>query len=118
MKRRTLLAAPLAMLTLRAHGVPAVDYPPVLRGATLAFPRDYGAHPAFRTEWWYVTGWLRDRAGADYGVQVTFFRNRPGIAEASTSAFAPRQLLFAHAAIADPRRGSLMHDQRAARGGF
>ena len=24
-----------------------------------AFPRDHGAHPAFRTEWWYVTGWLR-----------------------------------------------------------
>ena len=32
--------------------------------------------------------------------------------------FAPRQLLFAHAALADPRHGRLRHDQRAARAGF
>ncbi len=51
-------------------------------------------------------------------MQVTFFRNRPGVAEANPSAFAPRQLLFAHAALADPRRGRLRHDQRAARAGF
>ncbi|HET7096738.1 MAG TPA: lipocalin-like domain-containing protein, partial [Casimicrobiaceae bacterium] len=38
--------------------------------------------------------------------------------EESRSAFAPRQLLFAHAALADPRRGRLLHDQRAAREGF
>ena len=118
MRRRTLLSAPLAILALRAQSPWAADYPAVARGMELAFPRDYGAHPAFRTEWWYVTGWLRDRGGAEYGVQVTFFRSRPGIAEASTSAFAPRQLLFAHAALADPRRGSLLHDQRAARAGF
>ena len=34
------------------------------------------------------------------------------------SAFAPRQLVFAHAAIADPAHGRLRHDQRAARAGF
>ena len=26
----------------------------------LAFPRDHGSHPEFRTEWWYVTGLVRD----------------------------------------------------------
>jgi hypothetical protein len=66
----------------------------------------------------YITGWVNDGAGRDYGVQVTFFRNRPGVAEANPSAFAPRQLLFAHAAIADPRLGHLSHDQRAARAGL
>ena len=65
-----------------------------------------------------MTGWVADAAGRDYGVQVTFFRNRPGIAEANPSAFAPRQLLFAHAALADPALGRLRHDQRAARAGF
>jgi predicted secreted hydrolase len=84
----------------------------------LRFPRDHGSHPAFRTEWWYITGWLRSAAGVDYGMQVTFFRSRPGIAEGSASAFAPRELLFAHAAIADARHGRLRHDQRAARAGF
>ena len=28
----------------------------VERGVALAFPRDHGSHPAFRTEWWYITG--------------------------------------------------------------
>lgn len=87
-------------------------------GYHLQFPRDLGAHPAFRSEWWYITGWARDGAGNDFGIQVTFFRNRPRVAESSPSRFAPRQLLFAHAAIGDPRNGRLRHDQRAARAGF
>jgi predicted secreted hydrolase len=93
-------------------------YPDVVPGVTPAFPRDEGAHPEFRNEWWYVTGWLRDGQGRDLGFQVTFFRNRPGVAEASASAFAPRQLLFAHAAIADPAVGRLVVDELAAREGF
>jgi predicted secreted hydrolase len=40
------------------------------------------------------------------------------VAEASTSAFAPKQLLFAHAALADPGQGRLAVDERAAREGF
>ena len=96
----------------------AFAYPRVEAGTALVFPRDHGSHPAFRTEWWYVTGWLRDGDGQDLGVQVTFFRSRPGVAEDLTSAFAPKQLVFAHAAIADPRVGRLQHDQRAGRAGF
>jgi predicted secreted hydrolase len=94
------------------------EYGRVEPGRVLRFPRDYGSHPEFRTEWWYVTGWVADAAGNAYGVQVTFFRNRPRIAEANPSAFAPRELVFAHAALADPRHGRLRHDQRAARAGF
>lgn len=115
MKRRAFFACPL-LLVARAEA--AVDYPPVIPGVALAFPRDHGSHPAFRTEWWYVTGWVSDGSGNEYGIQVTFFRNRPGVAEDNPSAFAPRQLLFAHAALADPRHGRLRHDQRAARTGF
>jgi len=94
------------------------DFPEVRPGYRLEFPRDDGAHSAFRTEWWYVTGWLRDEGGSEFGFQVTFFRSRPGVQEDNPSAFAPKQLLFAHAAIADPRAGRLRHDQRAAREGF
>lgn len=115
-RRRVLGALALAGLP-RAAGC-GVAYPEVLPGMPIAFPRDHGSHPAFRTEWWYVTGWTTDRAGAERGVQVTFFRNRPGIGETSASAFAPRELLFAHAAVADPARGRLVHDQRAARSGL
>ncbi len=49
---------------------------------------------------------------------ATFFRVHTGTGETNPSAFAPRQLLLAHAAIADPRLGRLRHDQRSARVGF
>ena len=116
LRRRLLIAAPMSLVAARARA--RVDYPPVAAPLELAFPRDHGSHPAFRTEWWYATGWTRDEDGVERGVQVTFFRNRPGIAERSQSAFAPRELLFAHAAVADPAVGRLVHDQRAARAGF
>jgi predicted secreted hydrolase len=93
-------------------------YPDVVPGARFVFPRDHGAHPAYRTEWWYATGWLRTADGRDLGVQITFFRNRPRLQEGSASRFAPTQLVFAHAAIADPAHGRLRHDQRAARAGL
>jgi predicted secreted hydrolase len=110
-KRRTFVAA-AALLPLAARA--AVDYPPVMP-QRLAFPRDHGSHPAFRTEWWYITGWAEDSRGVARGVQVTFFRTRPGVAEEVKSALAPTQLLFAHAAVADPALRRLRHDQRAAR---
>ena len=93
-------------------------YPEVVAGHVLQFPRDEGSHPAFRTEWWYITGWLEDEQGAPLGFQVTFFRSRPGVDEANPSRFAARQVLFAHAAISDPRVGRLLRDERAAREGF
>jgi predicted secreted hydrolase len=114
--RRRLLALALALAGTPVRA--GVDYPDVSRETSLAFPADEGAHPAFRNEWWYVTGWLRDAEAREYGFQVTFFRNRPGVAESSTSRFAPRQLLFAHAAVANPQWERLRFDQRAAREGF
>jgi predicted secreted hydrolase len=91
-----------------------VAYPQVVPGYKLQFPRDHGAHPDFRVEWWYVTGWLDE----PYGFQVTFFRARPEEESPNPSSFNPRQILFAHAALSDPKRGRLAHDQRAARAGF
>lgn len=84
----------------------------------LRFPRDFGAHPDFRTEWWYVTGWLDLPGGRQAGFQLTFFRSRTPHPAENPSRFAPTQLFFAHAALALPERGRLLHAQRAARGGF
>jgi len=96
----------------------AVDFATVRRGQPLRFPYDHGAHPDFRNEWWYVTGWLALPDGQPLGFQCTFFRVRTGLGEGNPSAFAPRQLLIAHAALADPRHGRLRHDERSARPGF
>jgi predicted secreted hydrolase len=115
-RRRFLASCVLTAIAGPARG--DVTYPAVRPGTRLRFPRDHGAHADYRTEWWYVTAWVRDGRGRDRGLQITFFRNRPGLQEDNPSAFAPRQLLFAHAALADPDLGRLRHDQRAARQGF
>lgn len=94
------------------------DFAPVTPGRTMQFPYDYGAHPEFRTEWWYVTGWLKTAAGKPLGFQVTFFRSRTGHDTANPSRFAPHQLVIGHAAISDPAAGRLVHDERSAREGF
>jgi len=88
-----------------------------LPARTLQFPHDFGSHPALRTEWWYITG--HARAGArEFGFQLTFFRSRVDATQAMHSAFAAKQLIFAHAAITDLDGRKLWHDQRIAREGF
>jgi predicted secreted hydrolase len=84
----------------------------------IAFPADHGAHEASLTEWWYITGWLKENGALSLGMQITFFRSRPKVQEDNPSAFAPKQLLFAHAALSDPNMQRLQHDQRAARAGL
>jgi len=113
-----LLLAAVLLAAAGGDGRVAPVYAPVTAGASLAFPRDHGAHPTFRTEWWYVTGWVQTGDGKPMGFQVTFFRTRPDVDQANPSAFAARQVLFAHAALADPAVGRLLHDQRVARAGF
>ncbi len=102
MNRRDFLAAGIA-------------FPLVTPGRILQFPADHGAHPNYRQEWWYVTGWLKTGRGEDLGFQITFFRARPDFETDNPSSFTPRQVLLAHAALADPRVGRLKHDERAAR---
>ena len=110
--RRLTFAAALALPARRLWSAPPRFAPVVPR--TLVFPRDHGAHPEFRTEWWYATGWL-DAGGESIGFQVTFFRSRTDHDADNPSRFAPHQLLFAHAALARPSAGRLLHEQRAAR---
>ena len=96
----------------------------VRRGRRLRFPEDHGAHPGARTEWWYLTGHLRAaglpvNAPPHWGFQITFFRSRTGLAASLPGRFAPRQLLFVHAALTDlgvpGQPGRHVHDQCIAR---
>jgi predicted secreted hydrolase len=95
-----------------------------VRPRALVFPADFGAHPDTRTEWWYATGWLADPVRPNeptHGFQVTFFRSRTALAQRQPphpSAFAARQLIFAHAALTDLGARRQHHDQRMAREGF
>ena len=64
--RRVMLALVALML------IAATGYPVVQPGGALRFPADHGAHPAYRTEWWYVTGKIKAKDGRDLGFQITF----------------------------------------------
>lgn len=90
----------------------------VVPGYRIELPRDEGSHPQFKTEWWYLTGWLQSDAREPFGFQLTFFRSRTGIDQDNPSRFALKQVLFSHLAISDARRGSLLHFEKSARPGF
>ena len=116
---RSFLQAGAAALLLAgaamAADTPAFD--PVVPGREIRLPEDAGSHPGHRLEWWYVTGHLDSDEGP-LGFQVTFFRARNPGAEGRASRFAPTQLLFVHAALAQPSFGRLRHEERNARAGF
>jgi predicted secreted hydrolase len=112
MLRRPFLLTPLALA-----GLPALALPP----KQLAFPRDHGAHPEQRTEWWYITGHTDTGTAAKprvLGYQITFFRSRVDAAQALNSRFAAKHIIFAHVAVTDVASGKHLHDQRMARQGF
>jgi predicted secreted hydrolase len=119
-RRTPLLAAALAGTLASAPALAAAttSYAPVTADQPLVFPKDHGSHPQFRTEWWYVTGWLSSDQGESLGFQITFFRSKPAIDENNPSSFAPHQLLIAHCAISDPKHGRLWQDQRIRRAGL
>jgi len=121
-KRAVVMCVIAALVLLGGVALAQTDrsrpFPKAEPGYVLEFPRDEGSHADFRTEWWYLTGWLEDDAGKQFGFQVTFFRRRPGIDETNPSRFAAKQLLFAHASLSDLREGRLLRDERTARAGF
>ena len=54
-----LLGTAAALSTaLSDEGPSDATFAAVVPDYTLQFPHDYGSHPQFRTEWWYLTGWL------------------------------------------------------------
>lgn len=70
----------------------------------MTFPADFGAHPDYRTEWWYYTGNLQARNGRRFGFELTFFRVGllPPAAELpADSRWYDRSLYFAHFALSD-----------------
>ena len=107
-RRSLLLSVPGLALAGAAFGLPP---------ARLRFPADHGAHPDFRTEWWYITGHAR-AAEREFGFQVTFFRARVDGTQDMASRLAAKQLVFAHAAVTDVNGRKLWHDQRIAREGL
>jgi len=87
----------------------------VTPGRTLQFPRDHGAHPDYRIEWWYLTANLSDRDGRQWGLQWTLFRQALS-PQPVKSGWNSNQMWMAHAAITTPE--GHYFEQRFARGGI
>ena len=71
---------------------------------TLTFPEDFGAHPDYRTEWWYYTGNLENPEGRHFGFELTVFRVGllpPAVELPADSEWYDRSLYFAHFALSD-----------------
>jgi predicted secreted hydrolase len=80
------------------------------------FPQDHGPHPAYRNEWWYLTGHLRAGDGREFGFQATFFRIAlTPQAISSDSAWRSNQVWMAHAALSDIADGQHLAYERFAR---
>lgn len=82
------------------------------------FPADFGAHPDFKTEWWYFTGNLTSDQGRRFGYEMTIFRSalRPPDSLESASEWSTNQLYMGHFSLADPETGSFHAFERFSRG--
>jgi predicted secreted hydrolase len=91
-------------------------------GRQFIFPRDYGSHPEFAIEWWYITGHLFGTNEAQFGFQATFFRRalaKPGDTNNSAStAFGSDQIYLAHMALVDKTSGVFRYQEKLNREGW
>ncbi|HEY3190659.1 MAG TPA: lipocalin-like domain-containing protein, partial [Solirubrobacteraceae bacterium] len=107
--RATLSVA--AALATEGGGFTRVTAPRVFE-----FPRDHGAHPGYRMEWWYVTGNVHDAEGRPFGFQVTFFRIALAALPAPrTSAWGTADVYMAHVALSDVATGRFRAVERFSR---
>ena len=85
----------------------------------LSFPKDFGAHEEYQTEWWYYTGNLTAQDGREFGYQLTFFRRAlQGAAEQTSrdSQWGTEQVYLAHFALTDVGAGTYRAFERTERG--
>ncbi|HSR41876.1 MAG TPA: lipocalin-like domain-containing protein [Longimicrobiales bacterium] len=122
-------------------GADTAGYARALEPRPFTFPRDHGPHPAFRTEWWYLTGNLAGEEGRRFGYQLTIFRvalappsggsgasrrgDGPAVDGAGSggggsvgprSAWATRQAYMGHFAVTDADGERFLAEERFARG--
>lgn len=82
------------------------------------FPEDNGAHPEFRTEWWYFTGNLETKTGRKFGYQFTIFRTAlsPDKAERNSD-WNSNQIYMGHFTITDIENNDFYYSEKFSRDG-
>ena len=100
-------------------GADTAGFARALEPRPFVFPEDHGAHPDFRTEWWYVTSNLETADGRRFGAHFTIFRNAlapAGSALDTLGGWATRQVYMGHFAVADPAGDRFLEAERFTRG--
>ena len=85
----------------------------------LEFPRDFGSHDDFQSEWWYYTGNLETGQGQHFGFQLTFFRRAVQPAEqrqTRESTWAAEQVYMAHFTLTNVAANRFHYFERFSRG--
>ncbi len=80
------------------------------------FPADHGAHPDFRSEWWYLTLVLADADGREFGVQFTVFRQASFPGAAADDPWRNGQSFLGHFAVTDVAANRHRQAERLSRG--
>lgn len=83
-------------------------------GNVVEFPKDHGAHPDFRTEWWYLTANLIGPDNIEYGIQWTLFRS--ALAPHEAEGWSSPQIWMGHAALTSATQHHF--GERLGRGGI
>lgn len=89
----------------------------------IEFPRDFGPHPEYQTEWWYYTGNLEGEDGRLFGYQFTIFRRAlsPPMMDnglpLTESAWRSNQVYLAHFALSDIANNAFYPHERFSRAG-
>ncbi len=121
-------ATPATRLELPTPSAPGDAHPRAFREENfaaadgtraLALPADLGAHPAYRSEWWYYTGNLDAPQRGHFGFELTIFRVslRPPDAPRGAVSWNDGQLYFAHFAVSEIAAEAFHAFQRFARPG-
>lgn len=107
-----------ASFVLSSSSVPG-EFKRALPPAEIEFPRDFGPHPDFQTEWWYYTGNLASVDGRQFGYQLTIFRRAllpPDLTADRVSDLATSQVYLGHFALTDVQAQEHIAYERFARG--
>ncbi len=89
-------------------------FEPVVKGESITFPRDYGEHPEYLAEWWYLTTNLKTDTGKEIALQWTLFRM--ATSDEDLSGWKTPQMYMAHAVITTSDK--IWATERFARGGI